>query len=103
VKYRVVVTARARGDAVEAFQWLAERSPAAAGRWYAGLETAIAKLEQHPERHPVAEEESERLGITLRQMLYGRRLGVYRVLFSVEGDAVILHYVRHSARGPIDV
>lgn len=88
---------------MEAFRWLAERSPEAAGRWYAGLEKAIAKLEQHPERHPLAEEESERLGITLRQMLYGRRRSVYRVQFSVEGDAVILHFVRHSARGPIDV
>ncbi len=103
MKYRVVVTARARADAVEVFRWLAERSPEAAGRWYAGLEKAIARLEQHPERHPVAEEESERLGIGLRQMLYGRCRGIYHVLFSVEGDAVILHYVRHSARGPVDV
>jgi hypothetical protein len=31
---------------VEAFRWLAERSPEAAGRWCVGLEKAIAKLEQ---------------------------------------------------------
>jgi len=42
--YRIVVTARARADAVEAFRWLADRSPEAAGRWYLGLEEAIVDL-----------------------------------------------------------
>jgi plasmid stabilization system protein ParE len=102
VSYRVVVTARARADTVEALRWLAERSPAAAARWYAGLEKAIAKLSTLPERHPIAEDESEQLGITLRQMLYGRRRGVYRLFFSIEGETVTLHYVRHSAQGPIE-
>lgn len=99
--YKVVVTARARADAVEAFRWLAERSPEAADRWYLGLEEAIADLTAMPERHPVAQDESDRLGFTLRQMLYGRRRGVYRLLFSVEEDVVTLHYVRHAAQGPI--
>jgi len=102
VKYRVVITARARADAVGAFRWIAERSPDAAARWYAGFQKAIAKLTDMPQRCPVAEDESEQLGITLRQMLYGRRRGVYRILFSVEGDTVTLHYVRHSAQGPIE-
>jgi hypothetical protein len=73
-----------------------------AARWYAGLWKAIAKLAKMPERHPVAEEESEQFGLTLRQMLYGRRRGVYRILFSIEGDVVYLHYIRHSAQGPIE-
>jgi plasmid stabilization system protein ParE len=102
VTYRVVFTARARADAVRQFRYLAERSPAAAGRWYAGLEKAVAKLRKMPARHPIAEDESEQVGITLRQMLYGRRPGVFRILFSIEGDTVTLHYVRHSAQGPIE-
>src|SRR5205085_5251411 len=96
VTYRVIFTPRGRADAMEAFRWIAERSPAAAARWYGDLEKAIAKLGEMPERHPVAEEESEQLGLTLRQMLYGRRQGVYRILFSIEGDIVYLHYIRHS-------
>jgi plasmid stabilization system protein ParE len=102
VSYRVVFTPRARADALEAFRWIAEHSPTAAARWYAGLEKAITKLGELPERHPVAEEESERFGITLRQMLYGRRRGVYRILFSIEGEKVYLHYVRHTARDSIE-
>jgi toxin ParE1/3/4 len=103
VTYRVVFTARARADAIEAFRYLVDRSPAAAGRWYTGLEKAVTKLSQMPERHLIAQDESEQLGFTLRQMLYGRRPGVYRILFSVEGDTVTVHYVRHSARGPIEL
>ncbi len=102
MSYRVVVTARARADAVQAFRWIADQSPDAATRWYAGLEKAIAKLTTMPERHPIAEDESEQFGITLHQMLYGRRRGVYRLLFSIEGETVTLHYVRHSAQGPIE-
>ena len=77
--YRIVVTARARADAIEAFRWIAERD----ARW----------SRRHPAR---SEEESEQVGITLRQMLYGRRPNVYRILYSVEGDTISLHYVRHT-------
>lgn len=99
---RVVFTASASADVLEAFRWIAERSPEASGRWHEALERVIADLAEHPERHPVAEEESGTLGLTIRQTLHGRRRGVYRILFSVEEDAVVLHYVRHAARGPIE-
>ena len=102
MSYRVVITARAKADAIEAFRWIAERSPEAAARWYEALEQAIATLSDMPERCPVAEDEFEQLGITLRQLLSGRRHGVYRILFSIDGEIVTLHYVRHSARGPIE-
>lgn len=98
--YEVVVTAKARADAVEGFRWIADQSPDATARWYVGLEKAIAKLTTMPERHPIAQDESEQLGITLRRMLFGRRRGIYRLLFSIEGKAVVLHYVCHSARNP---
>jgi len=100
--YRVVVTARARADALEAFLWLAERSPDAAERWHLALQEVIEGLSTMPERWPVAEEETELLGVTLRQMLYGRRRGTYRLLFSIQDDVVTLHYVRHASRGPIE-
>ena len=102
MSYRVVITPSARADALEGFRWLAERSLDAATRWDAGLQKAIAKLEEHPERFGVAVEESERLEIPFRQMLYGRRRGVYRILFTIEEPTVVVHYIRHSARGPIE-
>jgi hypothetical protein len=35
-------------------------------------------------------------------MLYGRRKGVYRLFFSIEGDTVTLHYDWHSARSLLE-
>lgn len=102
MSYRVVFTARARADALEGFRWIAERSEQAAAKWYAGLSRALDKLKEHPERHPVAAEESEQFEMTLRQMLYGKRRGVYRILFSIEGKTVVLHHIRHSAQGPLE-
>jgi len=66
------------------------------------LQEVIEGLSTMPERWPVAEEETELLGVTLRQMLYGRRRGTYRLLFSIQDDVVTLHYVRHASRGPIE-
>jgi plasmid stabilization system protein ParE len=79
--YRVVFTARARADIIQQFHFLVDRSPSAADLWYTGIEKGIAKLGTLPERHPKALDESEQLGVTLRQMLYGRRSGVFRILF----------------------
>jgi plasmid stabilization system protein ParE len=100
--YRVVFTPRAREDAMEAFLWLAERSPDAATRWYEGLENAVSSLSKYPKRNPIAEEESDILGLEIRQKLHGRRRGIYRILFTIEGDTVFLLYVRHSALGKIE-
>jgi plasmid stabilization system protein ParE len=102
VTYRVVFTPTARTDVLHAFHWIAERSPDAADRWLSGLEKAIGKLSTFPERHPVAGEESEQFGFAVRQMLYGRRRGIYRVLFSVRDETVYLHYARHGAQGPME-
>lgn len=100
--YRVVVTARARADAIQTFAHLAERSPDVAERWYLALQGAIADLATMPTRHPVAEEESELLGLTLREALVGKRRAAHRLLFSIQDDVVTLHYVRHALRGPIE-
>lgn len=31
-------------------------------------------------------------------MLYGRRRQVYRILFTIEGNTVLIHHVRHTAQ-----
>ncbi len=98
--YRVVFTFRARADVIKQFNYLADRSPDAASRWYTGLDKAVARLSALPERHPIAEDESEQLGTPLRQMLYGRRPGVFRILYSIDGDVVTIHYVRHRRSRP---
>src|ERR1700722_15506811 len=96
MSHQVRITARAYADADEAFVWIQERAPQAATRWYASLMAVVETLEDNPIRWELASE-SEELGIALRQLLFGKRRGVYRVLFTIEGDTVNVLRIRHSA------
>jgi plasmid stabilization system protein ParE len=102
VSYRVIVTPTANAEALTAFDWYAEQSPGAARRWYKGLSQAIASLAEGPERCPVSEDDSEVLGREVRVKLYGRRRGVYRILFALRGEEVHILRIRHAARGPLE-
>ena len=101
MSYRVIVTPIADAEALEAFRWYAERSATAAERWYAGLNRAIVSLAEKPSRFPVSQEDSDALGCETRILLHGRRSGVFRILYHIEGDTVWVIRVRHSAQGPI--
>jgi hypothetical protein len=57
----------------------------------------IDTLEMQPLRCPLALEAAE-LGIELRELHFGRRRGVYRILFTVQGRTVHVLHIRHSAR-----
>jgi plasmid stabilization system protein ParE len=97
VAYQVRITGRARADIDQAVAWLANRSERAARHWHAALREKVLSLEEHPERCPLAAE-AESLGLPLRELLFGKRSGVYRILFTVEGESVNVLHVRHAAR-----
>ena len=94
--YQVRFTHRALADVDASLAWLSLRS-APAARWRAGLLARIADLEQSPDRYPAADEAAD-LAIDLREQLYGRRRGVYRILFTIDGSVVHIHRVRHAAQ-----
>jgi plasmid stabilization system protein ParE len=101
--HRVDISLSALQDAEDAYLWIARRAPSQAGAWYEGLLKAIYGLEQNPTRCPMAPE-SEDIGILIRQRLYGKKKGVYRILFAVgyddeaREDVVRILRIRHSAR-----
>jgi plasmid stabilization system protein ParE len=98
VTYRVEITEQAQSDADEAFAWIAEHlSREQAERWYRGLLREIATLSRSPGRCPVADE-SSRFPYELRVLLYGKRRNKYRVIFTIQADAVFVLFVHHSAR-----
>lgn len=100
--YHVLVTPIADAEAMESFRWYAERSDRIAERWYAGLNKAITALAKNPARFPVSEDDSAALGCEARILLYGRRRGVFRILYTISGDTVWVLRIRHSAQGPIE-
>lgn len=97
MRYRVKITELAWSEVEGAYAWLAGQAPAAATRWRAKLLEAIDSLEAYPERCPEAPE-SDYLGGEVRQLLFGKRRGVFRILFEIRGDTVYVIRVRHGAR-----
>lgn len=99
--FRVELSAQAQSDIASIHDWLQSQSAGDAGeRWFVALRTAIASLKQLPSRCAVAPE-SQDFSIEVRQLLYGRRPNVYRILFAIEGDVVQVLHLRHGRRRPI--
>lgn len=97
--YHVVIQPRAERDIRTAVLWMLGRSAsrATAVRWARSLRQKIATLQASPHRCPV-DPDSEAYGEEVRVLLYGKRRGVYRVLFAIRGDTVHVLTVRHSSQ-----
>lgn len=96
-KHRLIIQPPAVDDLDEAYRWLEQRSPEAAARWFNGFVEALHSLRTAPERCGLAPENGA-VEPEIRQLLYGRRGGVYRALFTVTGNDVRILHIRHAAR-----
>ncbi len=98
MKYRVVIQAFAAEDLDRAFLWAAKRAMHTAFHWSQRLQRAIESLARQPQRCGLAAENGK-VGIELRQLLFGRRPNVYRVVFTIDDDMVrVLRIVRAQRR-----
>lgn len=93
----VIIFSSAERDLSEAYEWIAEREPDAAVRWYNRLLEAIYSLDVFPERCPLAPE-SKFFNTEIREVFHGRRQHKYRILFTFGADTVHILHVRHGAR-----
>jgi len=99
--FRVEVSAQAESDAEAILDWLLSQHAGETGiRWFLALEDAVASLSTFPERCPLAPENG-RFPFQVRQLLYGRKPHVYRILFTVGGKTVRILHIRHARRKPI--
>lgn len=97
--YRVVVTAAARQNLRDAYLWAAERAPLTAASWLSRFEMALKSLEHCPERCSLAPENSL-VEPEIRQMIFGRRQGTYRALFTIVQSEVRILHVRRATQRP---
>lgn len=98
MKYTVRLARKARAEIDANAAWLAYHiSKRTADRWHESVSDTIETLAEFPDRCPAAEE-ADSLAIDLRQLLHGRRPHVFRILFTIEGDQVLVHRVRHAAQ-----
>jgi plasmid stabilization system protein ParE len=98
VTYQVRITAKAEQDIEGVLRWYHDQSaPDAGQRWVDRLLAKIATLEKHPQRCRFAREARE-VNVELRELLIGRRRGIFRILFVIEEPMVVILHIRHSAR-----
>jgi plasmid stabilization system protein ParE len=98
---KVKVTRRALAEAYKTYEWLAKQSGVAAARWLQRLFETIETLKTDAQRYPLAEE-SPQFKVEIREMLVGKRRNVHRVLFTIRESTVVVLFIRHSARGPVE-
>ncbi len=96
MSFHVAIARKAAREIEDQFNWLADRSEAAANRWRNSLLQAIDTLENDPERCPEAPEAEWHPG--LRQLLHGKRRNLHRILFEIRGQTVVILRLRHSAQ-----
>jgi toxin ParE1/3/4 len=90
------ITHRAYDDIDGIVAYIAQDAPEAAKRWRISILDRIGMLSVFPLKHGLAPE-AHALGVSIRQSI----LGAYRILYTVEGDEIIVHGVRHGARRPV--
>jgi plasmid stabilization system protein ParE len=103
MKCAVEVTDTAEAELDAAYRWLRdEYSPAYAARWREGLLDAAGTLETLPERCPLAPE-ARTFRRRIRQLVYGKRHGAYRILFEIRDRTVFVLHIRHGARRQLNL
>ena len=99
--YEVVIERPAREDIETAYLWLYQSVGAKALNWFYGIEDAILSLEQFPKRCGFAPE-NQWLTEEIRQLLYGRKKSMYRILFTIQEERVHVLHVRHTSQDLLD-
>ena len=96
--HTVVIHPTAKAAVRRNSDWLRRTfSARKADQWLDEIGTAIMGLAVRPDRCPEADEAAD-LGVDLRVLFHGRRPHVFRVLFTIDGDTVNVHHVRHAAQ-----
>jgi plasmid stabilization system protein ParE len=99
--YHVQPTAQAEADIDRIFNWLFDRSPEGARRWYETFWDSAERLKSLPLSCGVAPE-SDDFPEEVRQMLFKTRRGrTYRALFVIRGDIVHILCVRGPGERPV--
>ena len=98
MRYQDRLTNTAEADVESVLRWFAsQRAMTAGAAWLSSWMARIETLETNSDRCRVADE-SEEIGGEIRELLFGKRRGMYRPLFRIERQTVHLLRVWHTAR-----
>lgn len=100
MSYEVEYTRNALREIEQTYRWIKERGVLTAERWRNELINSVETLAVDPLLHRLAPE-SVRFTREIRQMLFRKRRGQFRLLFTMEGQRVIILSFRHHSRKPL--
>jgi plasmid stabilization system protein ParE len=92
--YRVIIRPDALQDAQNYYEYMAGYSPDKAVKWFNGLFEVINSLTTMPKRCSIAPE-TNWIGQEIRCLVYRK---YYRILYTIEDDAVRIHHIRHTSQ-----
>ena len=105
--YKVALADSAKADVIRIYDSVIEQAPIRGPEWFEELIDSLYSLEQLPNRCPMAREAGDAQR-SIRCLLFGKRRGVYRILYGVDEklQTVWILHIRHSARqdlGPYEI
>lgn len=95
--YRVVFLNRAVGDLDNAYRWAIRHAPFTAAAWLDRFRKKLQSLAVNPHRCGFARE-NRKMSFEVRQILFGHKPSVFRVLFTIAGDEVRVLRIRRAQR-----
>ena len=90
----------ARRDLDEAYQLAAHHAPLTAANWLQRFHETVETLGENPERCALIPE-SKKLRRELRQLLFGRKPNVFRIIYAIHDDELEVIRIRRASRGPL--
>jgi plasmid stabilization system protein ParE len=98
--YKVALSETAEADLDEILAWLIERHAGLGGlRWFEELESAVYSLREFPQRCPLVKRDW-RVKFEARELFYGKKPHVFRILFRIIDEQVIVLRIRRGNQSP---
>ena len=94
MSHKVRLTFEVKQQVAVISDYIAQDSRTNAQHWRQSIRERMRSLKDFPERHEVAYLARD-VGRDIRHTFYG----VYRILYTIEGDTVVVLTVRHGAAG----
>ncbi len=92
----VRLTHEARDNIAAISSYIAQDSTVNVRRWRQRIRERLRSLKDFPTRHEIAYP-AEAVGRDVRHTFFG----AYRILYTIDGDGVVVLTVRHGARQPL--
>jgi plasmid stabilization system protein ParE len=98
MSHKVRLTLEVERQLRQISDYIAQDSVENARRWRSAMRRRMQSLRDFPERHEIAYAAKD-VGRDVRHTFYG----VYRILYTIEKDAVVVLSLRHGARKPLTI